>query len=132
MPNTSAGTWVYYMDETSANGCVGPATTASITIEPCGIIIPTAITPDADMMNDDWEVVDLDLVYPGNDVYIFNRWGNLIYEHHSSTDGPYDSNRWDGTYNGEMLPVGSYYFIIEFNNDENESATGTVSIILDN
>ena len=129
-PYTTVGTTTYYVDETSVAGCVGPASTVTITIEPCDIIIPTAITPDNDMMNDDWEIVNLDNAYPDNNVFIYNRWGNIIFEHFSATDGTYDANRWDGTFNGEMLPVGSYYFIIEFNNEADESATGTVSIIL--
>ena len=43
--------------------------------------------------------------------------------------GDYDNNRWNGTYKGEELPVGSYYFVIEFNDDKTESKTGSVSII---
>ena len=45
------------------------------------------------------------LVYPSNIVQVFNRWGNKIYE---SNDGTYNQNPWDGRYNGEVLPVGSY------------------------
>jgi hypothetical protein len=47
-------------------------------VENCEITIPTAITPNGDQVNDTWEVVDLDAVYPDNVVKIYNRWGNLI------------------------------------------------------
>ena len=94
------------------------------------IITPTAITPNQDQINDTWEIVDLDLFYPENVVRIYNRWGNLIFEHLSSVTNPYGSNQWDGTYNGEELPIGSYYYIIEYNDGSSDSETGSVSIIL--
>ncbi|MFN5910486.1 MAG: gliding motility-associated C-terminal domain-containing protein, partial [Bacteroidota bacterium] len=84
---------------------------------------------DGDGVNDEWEIVDLDAVYPGNVVTIYNRWGNVLYKHDSNTDGPYNQNRWDGTFNGDPLPVGSYYFIIDLGIDGEESNTGSVSIL---
>ncbi|MFN5910891.1 MAG: gliding motility-associated C-terminal domain-containing protein, partial [Bacteroidota bacterium] len=86
---------------------------------------------DGDGVNDEWEIVDLDAVYPGNVVTIYNRWGNVLYKHDSNTDGPYNQNRWDGTYNGKPLPVGAYYFIIDINdNDATDDAVhGHLSIL---
>jgi gliding motility-associated-like protein len=127
-PNSTEGTTLYYVTETVL-GCEGVSSEVMITINVCDITTPTAFTPDGDGVNETWQIVDLDIVYPDNVVRIYNRWGNLIYEHDSSADGPYSSNEWDGTYKGEALPVGSYYFAIEFNNDEKESTTGTVSIL---
>ena len=85
--------------------------------------------PDGDLVNDEWEILELDDAYPNNQVFLYNRWGNLLF---TSIKGAYNQNRWDGTYKGNKLPVGSYYYIIEFNGEdqENDSATGTVSIIL--
>jgi gliding motility-associated-like protein len=49
---------------------------------------------------------------------------------YESSEGNYSSNEWDGTYNGEPLPVGSYYYIIELAKDQtSEPLNGTVSII---
>jgi gliding motility-associated-like protein len=109
------------------NGCEGPESEVTITVNFCTITVPTAFTPDGDGVNDDWEILDIDQTYPDNMVYVYNRWGNLLF---TSVQGDYDNNRWDGTYNGEDLPVGSYYFIIEYNNEENENTNGVVSIIL--
>ena len=67
-------------------------------------------------------------MYPNNIVHVYNRWGNLIF---TSEPGDYDNNRWDGTFKGEMLPVGSYYFIIDYNDGETDASTGAVSIILE-
>ena len=93
----------------------------------CDIVIPSAFTPNGDSENDEWEIIDLDLVYPNNIVYVYNRWGNLIY---TSNKGDYASKKWDGTYNEEVLPVASYYYIIFTEGDNSgDKIQGTVSII---
>jgi gliding motility-associated-like protein len=56
--------------------------------------------------------VNIDVIYPQNVVRVFNRWGNLVFE---SPQGDYNNNRWNGTFKGELLPVGSFYYIIEPN-----------------
>lgn len=135
-PIVQTGTTSYYVTET-LNGCEGPASLVTITINDCtvpvviSIIVPTAFTPNSDGQNDDWEIVNLDTAYPNNTVSIYNRWGNILFFHDSGTDGPYDQNRWDGTFNGTELPVGSYYYVIEYNDPENGVSTGAVSIIRD-
>ncbi|MBI1836029.1 MAG: gliding motility-associated C-terminal domain-containing protein, partial [Flavobacteriia bacterium] len=42
----------------------------------------------------------------------------------------YAQKPWNGYFNGELLPVGSYYYIIEPNDGKSNSMNGTVSIIL--
>ena len=126
-PQDVNGTTVYYVTET-LNGCEGPASTVTITIQDCEIIVPTAITPNGDGIHDTWEIVDLDNVYPNNVVAVYNRWGNMIYQ---SEQGNYAGKPWDGTYEGKDLPVASYYFVIDFNDDKKESQTGIVSIVLE-
>ena len=130
MPSDNGiGTTNYYIMETVGN-CQGPASMVTINIINCDITVPTAITPNGDLNNDEWEIVDLDLSYPDNVVRVYNRWGNLIFEHISNNGAsPYNDNKWDGTYDGNTLPVGSYYYVIQLNEDE--VATGAVSIILD-
>jgi gliding motility-associated-like protein len=127
-PLSGEGTTLYYVTETLL-GCEGPSSEVMITINVCDITLPTAFTPDGDGVNETWQIVDLDIIYPDNVVRVYNRWGNLIFEHDSSKDGAYSTKEWDGTYKGEALPVGSYYFVIEFNNDDKDSSTGTVSIL---
>jgi gliding motility-associated-like protein len=126
-PNQENGTSVYYVTET-VNGCMGPADAVTIIIEDCEIIVPTAFTPDGDNANDVWEIVGLDEIYKDNQVFVYNRWGGLIYQ---SEKGKYSTKPWDGTYNGEKMPVASYYFIIDFNDEDFKPAKGIVSIVLD-
>ncbi|MEY3236475.1 MAG: hypothetical protein RI883_576 [Bacteroidota bacterium] len=127
LPNDVLGTTVYYVTETLL-GCEGPASTVTITIQNCEITVPTAFTPDGDLVNDNWEIIDLDNVYPDNVVMIYNRWGAKLYE---SKKGDYSSKPWNGSFEGKTLPVGSYYFIIDLNTDKSEPMKGIVSIILE-
>jgi gliding motility-associated-like protein len=90
------------------------------------LIIPTAFTPDNDLINDTWEIEHLDEMYPENIVQIYNRWGELLFE---SQAGNYNSNPWNGTYNNKPLPIGSYYFIIQTNEEEAGIVQGTVSLV---
>ncbi|MFN5149298.1 MAG: gliding motility-associated C-terminal domain-containing protein, partial [Flavobacteriia bacterium] len=71
---------------------------------------------------------DLDGVYPNNVVTVYNRWGNMIFQ---SEKGQYSAKPWDGTFEGNALPVASYYYVIDFNDDQKGSQTGIVSIILE-
>lgn len=127
-PFSIDGTTSYYVYETE-NGCSGPVSIINITLEDCDVIIPTAFTPDGDGANDNWELMDIDNIYPDNLVKVYNRWGNLIFE---SVQGDYDNNRWDGTYKGQLLPIAAYYYVIEPNVDGVNEMTGSVSIILGN
>jgi gliding motility-associated-like protein len=36
---------------------------------------------------------------------------------------------WDGTYNGENLPMGTYFYKIELNDDKSTVYNGSISII---
>ncbi|MEY3238019.1 MAG: hypothetical protein RI883_2120, partial [Bacteroidota bacterium] len=120
------GTTTYYVTETEF-GCEGPASTIAITINDCEIIVPTAFTPNGDLSNDVWNIVDIDNVYPNNIVFVYNRWGNLLFE---SEKGNYLSRPWDGKVNGEQLPVASYYYVIYTEGDKSgEILNGIVSII---
>jgi len=120
-------TLTYYATE-NYNGCESPASSITITIEKCPMIIPTAFTPNEDGQNDVWQIIGLDEQYPENTVMVFNRWGETIYE---SYKGSYSNKPWDGKYKGALLPVSSYYYIIQRSTDGSiEPLSGTVSIIL--
>lgn len=74
-----------------------------------GFSAPNGFSPNGDGDNDTWIVDDL-FFYPNNTVQIFNRWGDSVFEAER-----YQSN-WDGTRNGEPLPEGTYYYVIDLGN----------------
>jgi len=62
--------------------------------------------------------------YPGSAICIFNRWGDQVYFEENY------QNTWNGTYqgNGETLPVGTYYYVIEVADGNNTKMTGYIFI----
>lgn len=125
-PGTTIGATTYYVAE-MVGACSGVSAQVTITLAQCAVIdliIPTGFTPDdGNGENDFWEIPNLSVLYPNAVVQIYNRWGNRLYESAAGYPQP-----WDGSFNGEQLPVGSYYFVIDFKTDR-EPEKGTVTII---
>ena len=65
--------------------------------------ISNAFTPNHDGKND--------LFMKGYDLKIFNRWGQILYE---GIEG------WDGTFNGEPLPGGTYFYVTTIYTDDRQ------------
>jgi gliding motility-associated-like protein len=89
-------------------------------------LIPNAISPNGDNKNDVWKLEFLDLLYPNAHVDIYNEWGQLLFE----SDG-YDIP-WDGTVAGELVPDGTYYYVIDLNNSgdpEEDIFKGTILVL---
>ncbi len=90
--------------------------------------VPNSFTPDGDQYNQTFFPV----FYSGYDpfkfeFYIYNRWGELIWESRDVNFG------WDGTYkNGLKCQDGIYSWKIRFkllNNDEKRTAVGHITLI---
>jgi len=70
-----------------------------------GYDVFNSFSPNNDNINDIFDFNDW--MIKGIDVEIFNRWGQQVY-HWSGADG-----YWDGrSYNGEKLPAGVYFYIM--------------------
>ncbi len=84
-------------------------------------IIPNAFSPNGDGINDRWEIRYL-TNYPNCEIKVFDRNGQPVF----SSIGY--NIPWDGTINGNPVPIGTYYYII---NPKNGRATmsGSVTII---
>ncbi len=114
-PNNSFGGTDEFTYELCSVTCPDVCSTArvSITVEDAECVIPTIITPNNDGVNDSFIIPCLATDrFPDNEVAIFNQWGDEVYR-----SKPY-LNNWQGTYNGEDLPVGTYFFIADFQNGE--------------
>jgi gliding motility-associated-like protein len=83
---------------------------------------PTAFSPNADHHNDEWEI-DFLTDYPECVVQVYNRWGMLVYE---SAKG-YPVN-WDGRVHGRLVPVDTYYYIINLGKNE-KAIKGYVTVV---
>ncbi len=93
----------YILTVKSSLGCKGEGKVNIVVYQP--IYIPTAFSPNADGMNDLWELSGLE-VYPNPEVQIFNRWGNMIFY----SKGNYTP--FNGTDSNKALPEGMYVYKI--------------------
>ena len=82
--------------------------------------IMNLFTPNGDGFNDEWIVNNKNITFPII-VNIYTRYGNLVY--HSDNY----QNDWKGYYNGNILPKGTYYYIVK--DADNQIFTGPLTII---
>ena len=78
-----------------------------IETEDCPPIIPNAFSPNNDGNNDTFSIIGLHTIFDEYTIFIYNRYGNLVYE------GSQDIDDWDGSYNGSVLPSGTYFYILK-------------------
>ena len=90
------------------------------------IYAPNTFTPDGDEFNQNWRVYMEGVDQYDWELTIYNRWGEIIWES-LDIDVP-----WDGIYNGQLLPDGTYTWTIRTRNilnDEKVQFQGHVNII---
>jgi len=86
--------------------------------------ISMVITPNGDGQNDFFvPVSDILVRFPNNEIFIFNRWGVLVFQ-----AKPY-ANNWDGTnFQGQNLPQSTYYYLLRLSNNYNTQMQGSITI----
>ena len=104
--------WPNYLDETPCN------------------IVPNGFSPNGDGVNDTLVVPALS-EYPDFKMEIYDRWGGKVWEYQRK--GQATPTWWDGysqnslTLNkGELMPAGTYFYVIEFNKNNRKRETGWV------
>jgi gliding motility-associated-like protein len=124
-------TWLVTLVAETPLGCADTAYSTIIYQEELIFYVPNTFTPDNDDYNQTFQPVFTAGYDPYDYVlYIFNRWGEVIFESRDSEKG------WDGSYgnNGEVELVqdGTYTWKIEFKvtkNDERKMVVGHVNIL---
>jgi gliding motility-associated-like protein len=123
---TNFGTYTLTVTGQDANGCTNTATVNVIVLDtttiPNQLIICNYITPNNDGFNDAWNIIGIEF-YPDNNVKIVNNHGQIVYEKSSY------KNDWKGTYNGDKLPDGSYYYFVDVKHNINKTYKGTLTIV---
>ena len=119
----SNNTATYTIFGGSAAGC---DSTVMLDLKVGELLISSFISPNGDGKNDYWEIVGIEN-FSGNHLKVFNRWGNVVY---STKD--YD-NSWDGTsnqpvYGNAVLPVGTYFYVLDLNAVNHENRKGYIEL----
>jgi gliding motility-associated-like protein len=125
-PDGVPGEYDVMLITTSDFGCVDTVQKVIVVLPEVILYAPNTFTPDDDEYNQDWG-----LYIEGIDIYnfslnVYNRWGQLIWE---SND---PSAKWDGTYNGVIVPQGTYTWTIEAKdaiNDKKYQWSGHINLI---
>jgi len=114
---------VYTLTVTDDNGCTA-IDSVSVTISDEVIIeVYDIITPNGDNFNDMFYIKNIDNF--SNSVAIYNRYGQEVFSTVDYTNG---TNNWDGTRNGDNVPDGAYYYVIEISST-GDIFKGTVNVV---
>uniref|UniRef100_UPI00356519AE T9SS type B sorting domain-containing protein n=1 Tax=Muriicola sp. TaxID=2020856 RepID=UPI00356519AE len=108
----------YYITETATHtvrvvDSLGCEMEAQIFMEFIDIEIPNFFTPDGDGMNDLWIPRNME-GFPEILIKIFDRYGREI------GVMSIDHTGWDGTYKGNELPTGDYWYIVKLNGERDD------------
>ncbi len=102
--------------------------TASASVEPQCLLVYNEFTPNDDGANDVFTIKCAEH-FPNNSLEIFNRYGNLVYKTR------YYQNDWkgisnvNGTFDGTVLPTGTYYYVFDTGDNSGTVKTGWVYIM---
>ncbi len=99
--------------------------------------IPKGFSPNGDGVNDLFEVRGLGDCFPDFRLRFYNRWGNLVYDSENGNrkgtkwwDG-YSNGRWNVLGKENKVPVGTYFYILEFDKNrkgKDNTANGWVYV----
>lgn len=122
-PNTS-GLYTLVVTATSIDGCI---LTDSLSLEVYDnfLGVPSAFTPNNDGENDLFRPISLNTEYIKT-FQIFNRWGQLLYDDATLTNGG-----WDGTINGTAQARDVYIYVLTYQlpQAEEQQMRGTFMLV---
>jgi gliding motility-associated-like protein len=115
-----------YWAQATLNGCsYRDSITIAVQNCECRIEMPNAFSPNGDGINDD--IRPNMACYPTNyTLTVFNRYGQSVF-----TTRNYNTP-WKGDYNGKPVPVGTYYYVITYQNEgftTNKPVTGSITVL---
>ena len=98
---------IYIVLVTDSNGCIN-SDTIKVNLIP-DIVVPSAFSPNGDGINDVW-IIEIPQQFTNVTVRVYNRWGSLVYDRAQA-----GGENWTGNgNNSKSIPVGTYYYIIEY------------------
>jgi gliding motility-associated-like protein len=111
----------YILTVTDTMGCLN-ADTVRINVDQSEFFgtISNYFTPNGDGINDSWYIQNIQY-FTKSEVFVYNIYGQEVYTKKGYT------NDWKGTYNGNELPDGTYYYILRFD-DIKSIIKGSVDI----
>ena len=103
---------MYEIELKNAFMCTAEAQTLIREVCKPSLFVSSAFSPNNDKINDLYEIFEKHVV--NYTMTIFNRWGEVIFVSRDK------AVFWDGTYKGEVMPLGVYPYIIQYEGDSEE------------
>jgi gliding motility-associated-like protein len=114
---------VYTVYAATEKGCIDSASTKIYVEHQPVVYVPNVFTPNNDDVN------DVAMVYANHvlhlDFFIFNRWGEKVYEGHDIHQG------WDGYYKNKLQDPETYVYVVTvtFLNNKKVTKTGSITLV---
>jgi len=125
-PKDSVGEYLVTLTVHTAEGCRDSTANLVEIVPNIMLYAPNSFTPDGDKFNETWRVyLDGADIY-NFDLFIFNRWGEIIWESHNP------DAEWDGTYGGKPVPEGLYIWILkatDYTTDQKYEFNGHINLL---
>lgn len=117
-------TTTYTITVRDNNSCTSTDATV-VTVIPYCVKVMEGFTPNGDGINDRWLVTTNAACTKQVIANVYNRYGSLVYNNENY------NNTWDGTYKGNAIPDGTYYYKITYRliNGKTVLQQGNVTII---
>lgn len=128
-PDAEDDVYIVQLIGTSSLGCSDTMTLAIDVYEELIFYVPNSFTPDNDEYNELFQPVFTSGYDPSDfNLYVYNRWGELIFESHDASKG------WKGTYGygDRMVETGTYTWKIVFKSttgDDRHEVYGHVNVL---
>lgn len=125
-PEGVEGTYPVTLIVTSDLGCKDTISYDMSIIADVIFYAPNTFTPDNDEFNQSWSFHVAGIDEQNFELYIYNKWGELIWETHDP------KAKWDGTYGGKPLQTGTYVWkarVKQLNNDGKRTFQGHINIL---
>jgi gliding motility-associated-like protein len=125
-PEGQEGIYPISLIVTTGEGCSDSITLEIQIVPDILLYVPNTFTPDNDEHNQNWFIsvdgIDFENFY----LVLYNRWGEVVWE---SRD---PKTSWDGTYNGRIVPNGTYIWKITYKEKDNDGKkfhTGSINVL---
>lgn len=121
--NPSNSQTIFIKTSDSLTGCF-VINKLPLEIENCPPTVYNIFTPNGDLLNEVFFISGLKNIYRNYQLFVFNRYGNLVYKGNNNT--PF----WNGKLDNKKsnLPSATYFYVLEFNDNKTKPLKGWVHL----
>lgn len=111
----------YGIDSSTITNCRSYALEVTVSLTDCtatpeNFFIPDGFSPNSDGVNETFQIIDIEFLFPNYTLEIFNRYGNLLFK--GNTNKPaWDGKNFNSSFMDGDAPTGVYFYIINYNKD---------------